>query len=444
MIAYCYAWESLFTLGLSVLLSLPLFIVGVILAPRLLSFSPFDPEYITMLSVLGLFLLILGPALVGLRVAGLVVKLMSRRHPLRGLSLVAMLMSCSRSGTHNSEALPLHRRVRDVACTISLRRRYRRLTPTDVRLAATRAVTRPTLLLLLAAMAGFVGLMLALTVEGTSKLWPEDTAQRRLLWISLLLGLIFLFTIASARAVYAFFTSLAQLRQPLAAEELKLDQRAPICLFRPFSLDQATVFDAGMQAVRGHRNRLEEVCSEVLTGLGPFVAIGDPREQLQSLGGARIYTSDEAWKDVAIAMIERSAVIVVILGESSWLDWEIQQIRDHGRLPATIFLLPPPMDKKTDSSTAAGIGRGLATFETAINPLDPLAALRPSERKNLVGFKLNDNGQATTVHQQSGPISSLSYILAIAALIQPLLPLLREAGQTTAALLEVVEPRRTT
>ena len=63
----------------------------------------------------------------------------------------------------------------------------------------------------------------------------------------------------------------------------------------------------------------------MLDGIGPFVAIGDPKEKLPDLGAARLYVSDE-WREVVIELLARVSLVVMRVATTEAVRWELQQV----------------------------------------------------------------------------------------------------------------------
>jgi hypothetical protein len=57
----------------------------------------------------------------------------------------------------------------------------------------------------------------------------------------------------------------------------------------------------------------EEQFARVFNRIGPFIAIGDPREALPDLGAVRLYVGNEAWKEKVEALLAHARLVVVRL-----------------------------------------------------------------------------------------------------------------------------------
>src|SRR5262249_19133648 len=64
---------------------------------------------------------------------------------------------------------------------------------------------------------------------------------------------------------------------------------------------------------------------EVLQPFGGLIAIGRPGESLPTPGAARIYTSDEEWKDVVKRQIQAAQLVVIRAAAGENVLWELTQ-----------------------------------------------------------------------------------------------------------------------
>ncbi len=112
-----------------------------------------------------------------------------------------------------------------------------------------------------------------------------------------------------------------------APELIGKDTRAPVLILRPFDEDIELVdrnLPYGLNKAFGRSD--EEILARVFAKIGPVIAIGDPKEQVPTLGAARLYLSDERWRAAAHELIERAQLVVITLGVSDGVSWELQEI----------------------------------------------------------------------------------------------------------------------
>jgi hypothetical protein len=69
----------------------------------------------------------------------------------------------------------------------------------------------------------------------------------------------------------------------------------------------------------------EEQLAEVLLPFGALIAIGRPGENLPTPGAARLYTSDEEWKDVVKRRIQTARLVVIRAAAGENVFWELTQ-----------------------------------------------------------------------------------------------------------------------
>jgi hypothetical protein len=144
---------------------------------------------------------------------------------------------------------------------------------------------------------------------------------------------VFLF----ARALWRFGRRL-NLRH---RNEIILKDKPPVLLLRSFTDDVAGI-PPNMLIPRWirRRKRLEETIGEQLTGVGPFVAIGRPGEQLPQLGASRLYVGDSEWQAVVQSYIAQSELIIVIAGKTHWVQWELANVIRQDRLAGLLIVFP--------------------------------------------------------------------------------------------------------
>lgn len=63
----------------------------------------------------------------------------------------------------------------------------------------------------------------------------------------------------------------------------------------------------------------------IMNRVGPVVAIGKPGEPVPELGAARLYVGDDVWQDKITDMMRQSRLVVIRLGPTANLWWEIDQ-----------------------------------------------------------------------------------------------------------------------
>lgn len=129
------------------------------------------------------------------------------------------------------------------------------------------------------------------------------------------------------------------------------DPRAPIVYLRPFATDDTQADTPWSSRVRQspwepyitHEQRL----ARTLRKVGPFVAVGDPTEDMPQLGAARVYATDEDWRTAIGELTAAAAAVLLQTGDSDGLAWEVQHVAALGAPERVILALPPPGRRKT-------------------------------------------------------------------------------------------------
>lgn len=87
---------------------------------------------------------------------------------------------------------------------------------------------------------------------------------------------------------------------------------------------------------------LDDFLKEAITArLGPFVALGNPTDRLPPDGAVREYAPDAVWKQRVFDLSLSAKCIVIALGESHNLQWELNQIRKQGMCQKLCMFTPP-------------------------------------------------------------------------------------------------------
>ena len=135
----------------------------------------------------------------------------------------------------------------------------------------------------------------------------------------------------------------ARKRVSLGVEELLArDKRQPILLLRSFQDDAMPIkLNLRINFLGRWRISVEEVLSNTLHRFGPVITIGRPGERLPLLGASREYVDDDRWQDRVRERIAQSRLIILILGESRGLGWEIQTLVKMDAMDRVILVVPP-------------------------------------------------------------------------------------------------------
>jgi len=105
------------------------------------------------------------------------------------------------------------------------------------------------------------------------------------------------------------------------AESVITDDKPHLLYLRPFRSDYTTIKALGPSL----ETTEEEQLADVLRPFGELVAIGRPGESLPTPGAARIYTSDEEWKDVVKRQMRATRLVVIRAAVGENVLWELTQ-----------------------------------------------------------------------------------------------------------------------
>lgn len=153
----------------------------------------------------------------------------------------------------------------------------------------------------------------------------------------------------------SFLLQLARtLRTRTVEEVMRRDPRNQVLYLRSFEDDHVRIpihlslFNPLSFVFDWHRiEPFEEVLVQTLWRTGPVLAVGRPGEGRSPLGAARLYFPDEAWQDAVTRLVQSSEVVVVTMGKTAGVSWELAQLKRLGALAKTVVLLPPTGDELT-------------------------------------------------------------------------------------------------
>jgi hypothetical protein len=136
-----------------------------------------------------------------------------------------------------------------------------------------------------------------------------------------------------------------------ASELLSRDDRAPVLYLRSFKDDALRIWTdrAGRRTwldrlTAPARERFEQVIAWHLWSYGPVVAISRPGSAGQPIGAAREELPAESWTRDIQEWLVAAQLIVMTVGRTEGVQWEVEQIRRLGLWPKVILLFPPVSD----------------------------------------------------------------------------------------------------
>lgn len=143
---------------------------------------------------------------------------------------------------------------------------------------------------------------------------------------------------------------------PVGLAQLKKDPRPLVLYLRPFMQDggvnimRPSAINRGM-AEKGFWRQMstlirfydtyEQTLALGFRKIGPFVAIGDPTKGLPQLGAIRIYVGiDGDWQQMVSELAKNASYVLLQIGKSDGLMWEVQHIIENVRPEQLILCLP--------------------------------------------------------------------------------------------------------
>jgi hypothetical protein len=98
---------------------------------------------------------------------------------------------------------------------------------------------------------------------------------------------------------------------------------------------------------------LEDYLEEEITArIGPFVGLGNPYDKAAPDGAMREYATDEQWQTRFLELAGTARCIVVSIGGSANLEWELTRIKELG-LGRKLCLFTPPIVQGANARTEA-------------------------------------------------------------------------------------------
>ncbi len=127
---------------------------------------------------------------------------------------------------------------------------------------------------------------------------------------------------------------------PTLEEALVEDIRAPVLLLRSFQDEMTLIKWLRRSEWVLQQSTLEEALALPLSSHGPVIAIGDPRRAVKHVGAARAFYSNETWQHYFHEYASRAACVVVVLGKTPSVGYELGYLSTTA-LSKTIILMPP-------------------------------------------------------------------------------------------------------
>ena len=142
----------------------------------------------------------------------------------------------------------------------------------------------------------------------------------------------------SAIAIWALLLRARQEFQPNYQAIMVQDRRPPILFLRSFVDDEKIHYTT--QDSQFFDFSLESRLGKHFTTLGPFIAVGAPRDSAPHLGAARVKLSDAEWQERVIQWVNGSQAIILMAGTTHWIEWELETIVRLGHAGKLIVMFP--------------------------------------------------------------------------------------------------------
>jgi hypothetical protein len=126
------------------------------------------------------------------------------------------------------------------------------------------------------------------------------------------------------------------------------DERPPILYLRSFDDDALSVPSVHsarrpffeLFSLRG-RDAFEEGIAWELAAHGPVSAVGRPGRSVVSLGASRELLDPQAWQEAVAERMAKAGWIVVAIGSTEGLAWELGELTRAGHITKSEFVVPP-------------------------------------------------------------------------------------------------------
>lgn len=196
--------------------------------------------------------------------------------------------------------------------------------------------------------------------------------------------------------VLLFFASHVAMRHNPADPDAS--RRGTVLLLRPFQEDT----DSTGLFAPSFETHIANLLSPYLT----LVAIKSP-ERLETFGASHVAYGHDVWQTEALRMMREAKLIILSLGETPGVQWEIESILSEDFCGKTIFVVPEPSGNQKEWWKCSTSGFRDTIWATEVETLGDLAS---SAR----AFILQGDGSIRVVHigEQSHKSRTIGVVLA--------------------------------
>ena len=121
---------------------------------------------------------------------------------------------------------------------------------------------------------------------------------------------------------------------------LAVDDRPRVLYLRSFDADKVDYPDDKTMWYPGYPVSFEEEISEALWEVGPPEAVAEPDKE-QPLGFIRSELEDADWKPQVTKRLEEASLVVVLIGETQGLLWEVREALQTVEPERLLLAIPP-------------------------------------------------------------------------------------------------------
>jgi hypothetical protein len=126
--------------------------------------------------------------------------------------------------------------------------------------------------------------------------------------------------------------------QPDARVLLAADKRPPVLFLRSFIDDEK--FDSKHSKTALFDFSLEARLATHFGAIGPFIAVGSPKDSTPRLGASRVRLDDGEWRQAVLGWMDSACYLIVFAGLTHWAKWELCQAIERGYANKLILLFP--------------------------------------------------------------------------------------------------------
>lgn len=161
-----------------------------------------------------------------------------------------------------------------------------------------------------------------------------------------------------------------------------------------------------------HYSFAEYLGSTFARYFGPLNGLGNPQDTVPLKGLQISYQEDDGWKEVLSEQLDACSIIVMSVGQSANLKWELEQIKERSLTDKLFLLIPPKRPGIYRPFQAIGLSSFLPKWPTFREEM-AAAGYQLPEEKPLPGtiFAFDRRGDAHVI--ETGAYSPTDYVSAI-------------------------------